>query len=88
MTKKISDISEKHRLISDWVQQYGDQLYSWAYYRTSDEALSADLVQETFLSAFQHYERFRASSSPKTWLFSILKNNLRLFLRRLILKSK
>lgn len=87
MTKKGSDISEKHRLISDWVQQYGDQLYSWAYFRTSNDAVSADLVQETFLSAFQHYERFRASSSPKTWLFSILKNKITDHFRKVI-KSK
>jgi RNA polymerase sigma factor (sigma-70 family) len=71
-----SDISEKHKMISDYVYRYGDRLYSWAFCRTSNEAVAADLVQDTFVSAFEHFDKFRGASSPKTWLFSILKNKV------------
>lgn len=81
---KDSNISEKHRIISLWVRQYSDPLYSWAFYRTSDEALAADLVQDTFLAAFQHYERFGGSSTAKTWLFAILKNKITDHFRRVV----
>lgn len=87
MNEKGSDISEKQRLISRWVEQYSDQLYSWAFYRTSNDVVSEDLVQETFLSAFQHYDSFRGSSSPKTWLFSILKNKVTDHFR-MVIKSR
>ncbi len=80
-------MGEKHKIVSHWVQQYGDQLYSWAFYRTSNDAVSADLVQETFLSAFQHYDRFKGSSAPRTWLFSILKNKVTDHFRA-VMKSK
>jgi RNA polymerase sigma-70 factor (TIGR02943 family) len=70
------DISEKHKIISQWVYQYGDALYSWAFHRTSDEAVASDLVQDTFVSAFEHFQKFHGASSPKTWLFSILKNKV------------
>lgn len=73
---KNPDIIEKRKLISDWVYQFGDQLYSWAFYKTSNEAVAADLVQDTFVSAFQHHHNFKGSSSPKTWLFAILKNKV------------
>ncbi len=63
-------------MISDWVQQYGDDLYSWAYHKTSDEDQAQDLVQDTFLSAFKSIEKFKGKSNPKTWLLSILNNKI------------
>jgi RNA polymerase sigma-70 factor (ECF subfamily) len=62
--------------VEDWVHQYADDLYSWAYYKTSHKESAEDLVQETFLSALQHVGRFEGKSSPKTWLFSILNNRI------------
>jgi RNA polymerase sigma-70 factor (TIGR02943 family) len=58
------------------VRQYGDDLYSWACHKVSDDQLAEDLVQETFLSAFQSLESFQGKSNPKTWLFSILNNKI------------
>lgn len=69
-------IIEKQKRISNWVKDHGDMLYSWAYYKTSNEAIAKDLIQETFLSAFQSLASFKNGSSPKTWLFSILKNKV------------
>ncbi len=62
--------------VKDWVNLYADDLYSWAFYKTSNKESSEDLVQETFLAAMQHFERFQGRSSPKTWLFSILNNKI------------
>ncbi len=62
--------------ISTWVNDYGDRLYAWALHKSSNEQIAQDLVQETFLSAYQHIENFKRGSSPKTWLFSILKNKI------------
>ncbi|MBS1508518.1 MAG: sigma-70 family RNA polymerase sigma factor [Bacteroidetes bacterium] len=70
------DISIEDAKISDWVHQYGDQLYRWAVQQLRDEASAQDLVQETFISAFQNFGKFKGESSAKTWLFSILKNKL------------
>ena len=36
---------------SEWVDHYGDYLYTYAYYRVNSPELARDLVQETFLSA-------------------------------------
>ena len=76
MSKRYANITDKHEVISDWVRHYADQLYTWAFYKTSNEAVAADMVQDTFISAFQHYHNFKGSSSAKTWLFSILKNKV------------
>ncbi|MFT5724256.1 MAG: RNA polymerase sigma-70 factor (TIGR02943 family) [Bacteroidia bacterium] len=62
--------------VSLWVNDYSDALYAYAVKRVSDESLAKDLVQETFLAAYQSFERFENRSKPKTWLTSILKNKI------------
>jgi RNA polymerase sigma-70 factor (ECF subfamily) len=59
-----------------WVDAYGDALYRFALQRVSQVEVAEDLVQETFLAAFQAKERFKGQSTEKTWLFSILKHKL------------
>ncbi len=66
--------------ISDWVKQYSDDLYNWAYYKISKKELAEDLVQETFFSALKSIHNFKENSSAKTWLFSILNNKITEFI--------
>lgn len=68
----IQDI-EKKASLEKWVREYGDELYSWAFYKTSNQFTAEDLVQETFLAACKSFEKYKGDSTPKTWLFSILK---------------
>jgi RNA polymerase sigma-70 factor (TIGR02943 family) len=62
--------------VAQWVHQFSDELYSWAYFKTSNKEVAEDLVQDTFLAAFQKIEQFEGKSQPKTWLFSILNNKI------------
>lgn len=61
---------------SDWFENYADSLFNYAIVRVGDRETAKDLIQDTFLSAFQNRESFRGESSEKTWLFSILKNKI------------
>lgn len=67
---------EKTALFGQWVEQYTNDLLNWAYHKTSNLAVAEDLTQDTFLVAFQQMGCFREESSPKTWLFAILKNKI------------
>ena len=58
--------------LSEWVNAYTDEMYSWAYFKVSDSEIAKDLVQDTFLAAAEKLTSFKGKSSPKTWLFSIL----------------
>ena len=62
--------------VEAWVEQYGDMLYRFALSRVYDEALAQDLVQITYLAAIKGLKGFAGDSSPKTWLFSILKHKI------------
>jgi len=61
---------------SNWIEKYADSLFGYAVSRVSDRETAKDLVQETFLSALQNLTSFRGDSSERTWLFSIIKNNI------------
>ncbi len=61
-------------LLSEWVELYTGDLYSWALHKTSDAEQAKDLVQDTFLAAAEKIENFKADSSPKTWLLAILES--------------
>jgi RNA polymerase sigma-70 factor (ECF subfamily) len=62
--------------LKDWVTQYTNELYKWAYSKTSSIETSEDLVQETFLAAAEKLHTFKGESSAKTWLFAILNHKI------------
>ncbi|HYX05615.1 MAG TPA: sigma-70 family RNA polymerase sigma factor [Bacteroidales bacterium] len=63
-------------ILSEWVELYTGDLYSWALYKISDAEQAKDLVQDTFLAAAEKIEDFKADSSPKTWLLAILNHKI------------
>lgn len=73
---EITDISNPAKTIRYWVEQYSDSMYSWAFYKTASKETAEDLVQDTFLAAFQSIEKFEGRSNPKTWLLAILNNKI------------
>ncbi len=62
--------------IQSWVEEYGDLLYRFALSRVYNETLAEDLVQSTYLAAIKGFKNFSGDSSPKTWLFGILKHKI------------
>jgi RNA polymerase sigma-70 factor, ECF subfamily len=59
--------------ISEWFQQYSNDLYQFLiYYLGSNDV--EDLVQEVFIRAIKNMDSFEEKSSPKTWLFSIARH--------------
>ena len=61
---------------AQWVKRYGDVLYNYAVYRVFSSPMAEDLVQETFLSAFDARESFKGNSTERTWLIAILKRKI------------
>ena len=59
---------------NEWVDRYGEALYSYAFARMNDSNAASDAVQETFLRALRKLSTFENQSSLKTWLIGILRN--------------
>lgn len=53
---------------------YADALFGTALRLTRNRQDAEDLLQETFLRAYAHYDGFQEGTNLKAWLFRILKN--------------
>lgn len=67
----------------EWLEKYGDYLYSYALLRVKDPHLAEDLVQETLLAAISAQNTFSNQSSIRTWLTGILKHKLIDYFRKI-----
>lgn len=62
------------QLFEEQALPYMDQLYAAAMRMTRNPQDAADLVQETFVKAFQAFDRFEQGSNLKAWLYRIQTN--------------
>ncbi len=53
---------------------YQKKIFNAIYRFIGDYDEATDLTQETFISAFKHYDRFRGDSKVFTWLYQIARN--------------
>ena len=72
----------KANFITNLVNMYSDELYTWANYKVKNKEQAEDIVQETFLSAYKSIENLKNKDHAKTWLFSILNNKIIDFYRK------
>lgn len=72
----------KDKLAAHQVRACRDRLYRIAYSWCHDAMLADDLAQETLSKAIQKLDQLRNRDCMDAWLFSILNNQWREFLRR------
>lgn len=65
---------DKEQVLTDLMEAYGKDVWKYAYFMTLRAEAADDIMQETFLKAYMHLDRFRGGSSVKTWLFSITRH--------------
>ena len=65
----------------DWVDEYGEFLFRYAYSRLRDANAAEEVVQETFLAGVRYSEQFAGRGSERGWLTGILKRKIVDFVR-------
>ncbi|MDE6939386.1 MAG: sigma-70 family RNA polymerase sigma factor, partial [Lachnospiraceae bacterium] len=61
-------------LLSELIAAYGDSILRMCYLYLKDYHLAEDVVQETFIQVYHHYDSFRQQSSVRTWIIQIAVN--------------
>lgn len=55
-------------------EEHNEQIYQFIYFLTFNETIAEDLLQETFIKAYEARHTFRGDSTALTWLRKIAKN--------------
>jgi len=64
------------------VRRYQERIYATIYHMTSNHEDANDLVQDSFIKAFQALKSFKGGSSFYTWLYRIAVNKTINFLKQ------
>ncbi|MFC1947483.1 RNA polymerase sigma factor [Chloroflexota bacterium] len=67
---------------SDIVEHYHAPIHRYLYRLTGDYELTQDLVQDTFIRAYENMIKTDHSLALRAWLYKIAENNARQYYRR------
>lgn len=76
MSRVIATPTDRRKEFAEWVRKYTGDLLRYTLARVKGTEIAEDIVQLTFVSAWETLDRFAGDSSPRTWLFAILKHKL------------
>lgn len=79
---KPSCADETETFFAQLLCRYRTPIVNLAYQLLGDRDEAEDVVQETFVQAFLHLERFRKQAGVFTWLYRIAINACRMRLRK------
>jgi|HigsolmetaAR202D_1030399.scaffolds.fasta_scaffold52388_1 RNA polymerase sigma-70 factor (ECF subfamily) len=76
--------------VRSMMENYGEDVWNYAFILTRDAHLADDIAQETFIKAYRRFHTYRRESSLRTWLLKITRNTAftyrnKAFLKRVIL---
>lgn len=72
----IATATDRRKDFSKWVHSYTGDMLRYAQARVKGIETAEEIVQLTFVSAWENLDRFAGDSAPRTWLFAILKHKL------------
>lgn len=66
--------SSSEAVLTGWMEQYGEDVWNYAYFLCRRRETADDIAQETFIKAYRNAHTFRGEAQVKTWLFKIARN--------------
>ena len=70
------------RAYDELIRRFQERIYATVYHMTSNHEDANDLVQETFIKAYQALRSFKGDSSFYTWIYRIAVNKTINFLKQ------
>jgi RNA polymerase sigma-70 factor, ECF subfamily len=59
--------------INNWYYEYSNDIFRYAYFLIGDRDQAKDILQDTFLRAYHHFDSFEGEN-VRGWLFRIARN--------------
>ncbi|HET7657735.1 MAG TPA: sigma-70 family RNA polymerase sigma factor [Bacillales bacterium] len=77
----------REKQIEDIIEDYGDAMINFAYTYVKNWSTAEDVVQDALIKVYDRLHTFGRSSSIKTWLFAIVANQCKDYLRKNFVKK-
>lgn len=74
--------TQLQQVFEDCVEACADSLYRVAFRLTSNKTLASELVQETYLNAWQNLGSLQDPKKMRSWIFAILRNQYSKLIRK------
>lgn len=74
VSNQVQMSSEQNHLIEQWIKDYRHELKWLAYSYVKDAYTAEDIIQETFIKAYQKYSSLKDQSLVKHWFYKITVN--------------
>jgi RNA polymerase sigma-70 factor, ECF subfamily len=71
------------RCYDELVRRYKIRLYTFVVQMVKNDQLAEDIVQDTFIRLYRHYQSYRTIAKFRTWIFTIAANQVRTQMRKL-----
>jgi RNA polymerase sigma-70 factor (ECF subfamily) len=75
-TDEVTELNSSSLNATEWVDEYGDYLYRYAFSRLRDREAAEETVQETFVAALRNIDQYQAKGTERAWLLGILKRKI------------
>jgi RNA polymerase sigma-70 factor, ECF subfamily len=72
--KYVTSGLDKDAVLRDLMDQYGNDVWNFAYFLIRRPGAADDISQEVFLTVFDKMHTFRGECSIKSWLLTITRN--------------
>jgi len=85
--KYLAGGQDKEAVLADLMNQYGNDVWNFAFFLTRRSDAADDLSQEVFLAVYDTLFNFRGESSVKSWLLTITHNKSLKFLQSAFIRK-
>jgi len=72
--KYITETTDTRAVLRDLMENYGDDVWNYAFSLCKKPEMADDITQEVFLKVYRKLGSFRGESSVKTWLLAITRH--------------
>jgi hypothetical protein len=85
--KHVSSGLDKDSVLSDLMNEYGNDVWNFAYFIVRQSKAADDISQEVFLAVYDKLYSFRGESSLKSWLLTITRNKSLKYLKSALIRK-
>jgi RNA polymerase sigma-70 factor (ECF subfamily) len=79
----VQAVQKNPARFSSLYTRYYERIFRFAYQRTADEEISADLSSQTFLKAYENIGKYKHRGVPfSAWLYTIALNEVNQYFRK------